>query len=126
MGKNQTFTLSKLLCSTKPCPNKRPEIDKLIVKITFYDNVGNSIIGFCNIMVELNLIISFINNKKYNQTHLFFSKLHEECCGESFYSYERKDNQSLSEDLQKNLINMVNTFSQKITNIIISNNKLIY
>ena len=69
----------QFLYSTKPCPNKRPEIDNLIVKVTFYDNVGNPIIGFCNVMVELKLIISFIDNKKY--------KLHEECCGESFYSY---------------------------------------
>ena len=55
--------------------------------VTFYDQVGNPIIGFCNNMVELKLIISFIDNKKYNQTNIFFSKLHEECCGESFYSY---------------------------------------
>ena len=52
----------QLLCSTKPCPNKRPDIDNLIVKVTCYGNVGNPIIGFCNIMVELKLII-----KKYNQ-----------------------------------------------------------
>ena len=100
----------QLLCSTKPCPNKRPDIDNLIVIFTFYVNVGNPIIGFC-IMVELKLIISFIDNKKYNQTNLFFSKLHEECCGESFYSYEIKDNQSLSEDFQNNIIHMVKAFS---------------
>ena len=56
----------QLLCSTKPCPNKRPYIDNLIVKVTFYDNVGNAIICFCNIMVELKLIISYIDSKKYN------------------------------------------------------------
>ena len=53
----------QLLCSTKPCPNKRPEIDNLIVKVTFYDNVGNPIIGFYNVMAELKFIISFIDNK---------------------------------------------------------------
>ena len=87
----------QLLCSTNPCPNKRPDIDNLIVKVTFYDNIGNAIISFCNIMVELKLIISYIYNKKDNQTNHFFSKIHEECCGESFYSYERKNIQSLSE-----------------------------
>ena len=46
----------QLLCSTKLCPNERPDIDNLIVKVTFHDNVGNAIIGFCNIMVELKLI----------------------------------------------------------------------
>ena len=44
----------QLLCSTKPFPNKRPDIGSLIIKFTFYNNVGNAIIGFCNIMVELN------------------------------------------------------------------------
>ena len=90
---------TKLCPNKRRCPNKRPDIDSLIIKVTFYDNVGNPIIGFCNIMVELKLIISFIDNKKYNQTDLFFSKLREECCGESFYSYERKYDQSLLEDL---------------------------
>ena len=107
MPKIKHLRCQQLLCSTKPCPNKRPEIDNLIVKVTFYDNVENPIIGFCNVMVELKLIISFIDNKKYNHTNLFFSKLHEECCGESFYSYEIKDNQSLSEDFQNNIMNMV-------------------
>ena len=68
----------QLLCSTKPCSNKRPDIDNLFVKVTFYDNVGNPIIGFYNIMVELKLIMDFIDNKTYNQTYIFFSKLHEE------------------------------------------------
>ena len=53
----------QLLFSTKLCPNKRPKIDNLIVKNTFYDQVGNPIIGFCNVMVELKLKISFIDNK---------------------------------------------------------------
>ena len=114
MPKIKHLRCQQLLCSTKPCPNKRPEIDNLIVKVTFYDNVENPIIGFCNVMVELKLIISFIDNKKYNQTNIFFSKLHEECCGESFYSYEKKDNQSLSEDLQNNSMNMVKALSQTI------------
>ena len=70
----------QLLCSTKPCPNKRPNIDNLIVKVTFSDNVGNAIIGFYNITVELKLIISCIDNNKYNQTNHFFTKLHRECC----------------------------------------------
>ena len=65
-------------------------------------------------MVELKLIISFIDNKKYNQTIIFFSKLHKECCGESFYSYERKDNQPLLDYFQNNLMNMVKAFSQTI------------
>ena len=39
-----------------------------------------------------------------------FSKMHEECCGESFYAYERKDNQSLSEDFQNNVMNMIKHF----------------
>ena len=90
----------QLLCSTKLCPNEWLDIDNLIVKGTFHDNVGNAIIGFCNNMVELKLIISYIDNKKYNQTNHFFSKLHEECCGESFCSYEGKDNQSLSESFK--------------------------
>ena len=64
----------QLLCSTRPCPNKRPDINNLIVKVTYYDNVGNPIIGFYNIMVKLKLIISFIDNKIYNQTNLFFLK----------------------------------------------------
>ena len=65
-------------------------------------------------MIELKLMVIFIDNKKYNQTNLFFYKLHEEYCGESFYSYEKKDNQLLSEDLQNNLMNMVTYFSQTI------------
>ena len=77
MTKSNSIIIKKnywiqLLCSTKPCPNKRPEIDNLIVKVSFYDNVGNPIIGFCNVMVELKLIISLIDNKKYNQTNIFF------------------------------------------------------
>ena len=36
--------------------------------------------------------------------------------GESFYSYERKDNQSLSEYFQTNIMNMVNDFSQQRNN----------
>ena len=63
----------QLLCSSKPCPNKRPEIDNLIVKVTFYGNVGNAIIGFCNVMVELKLIISFIDNKNIIK-RIFFSQ----------------------------------------------------
>ena len=59
--------------STKLCPNKRPDIDSLIVKVTFYDNVGNPIIGFCNVMVELKLIISFIDNKNIIK-RIFFSQ----------------------------------------------------
>ena len=62
--RNIRLFIETILCSTKVCPNKRPEIDNLIVKVTFYDNVGNPIIGFCNVMVELKLIISFIDNKK--------------------------------------------------------------
>ena len=66
-------------------------------------------------MVELKLIIIFIDNKNIiKQIFFFFTKLHEECCSESFYSYEKKDHQSLSEHLQKNLMNMVKTFSQTI------------
>ena len=53
----------QLLLSTKPCLNKRPKIENLIVKATFFDNVGNTIIGFCNTMIELKLIIGYIDNK---------------------------------------------------------------
>ena len=57
----------QLLCSTKRCINKRPNIDNLIVKVTFYDNNGDGIIGFYNIIEELNLIIIFIDYKKYSK-----------------------------------------------------------
>ena len=67
-------------------------------------------------MVELKLIISYIDNKKYNQTNHFFTKLHEECCGKSFYSSERKDNQLLSEDFQAKIMNMLKVFSQQNKN----------
>ena len=82
----------QLLCSTKPCHNKRLDIDNLIVKAIFYDKIGNKIIDFYNIMVQLKLIISFIDNKKYTKGTLFFTTLHEEYVGKSFYSCERKDN----------------------------------
>ena len=53
----------QLLCSTKSWLTKRPAIDNLIVKVTFYDNNGDDIIGFCNIIVELNSIISLLTIK---------------------------------------------------------------
>lgn len=67
----------QLLCSTKPYHNKVPDIYNLIVKVTFYDKIENAIISFYNIMVELKLIIIFIDNKTYNKVTLFLTTLHE-------------------------------------------------
>ena len=96
------------------CLKKRPEINNLIIKIKFYDNNSDGIIRFCKIVVGLNLIISFIDNKKLQKRNIFSTTLHEECVGQSFYSYERKDNQSLSEDIQNNFMHMVKALSQTI------------
>ena len=60
-----------LLYSTNLYHNKRPDIDNLIVKVTFYDKIGNAIIRYCNVMVELKFIVNFIDNRKYNKGILF-------------------------------------------------------
>ena len=62
-------------------------------------------------MVELILIICFIDNKKYTKGTLFFTTLQEEYIGKSFYSYERKDNQYISDEFQVNLTNMLKSLS---------------
>ena len=63
-------------------------------------------------MVELKLIVCFIDNKKYIKGSLFFTTLHEECVGKYFYSYERKDNQSISDEVQVNLMTMIESLSE--------------
>ena len=62
--------------------------------------------------MEFNLIISLVDNKKYNKGHTFFTTLHDECGGQFFYPYERKDNQSLSHEFQINLMKMMKTMSE--------------
>ena len=63
-------------------------------------------------MVELILIICFIDNKKYTEGTLFFTTLQEEYVGKYFYSYERKDNQSISDKFQVKFMNMMKSLSQ--------------
>ena len=73
MIKIQHLLCQRLVCSTKPCHNKRPDRDNLIVRVTFYDKIGNEIIGSNNIMVELKLIIVLLTIK-YIPKELYFSQ----------------------------------------------------
>ena len=63
-------------------------------------------------MVKLKLIIIFIDNKEYTKGILFFTTLLEEYVGKSFYSYERKYDQSISDEFQLNLMNIMKVLSQ--------------
>ena len=63
-------------------------------------------------MVKLKLIIIFIDNKEYTKGILFFTTLLEEYVGKSFYSYERKYDQSISDGFQLNLTNIMKVLSQ--------------
>ena len=66
-----------LLCSTTPKPNIRPDIDNLIVRISGYDINGLVVNGYSNVLMELNIIIRYINQKKDISTSLFFTTLKE-------------------------------------------------
>ena len=63
-------------------------------------------------MVKLKLIIIFIDNKEYTKGILFFTTLLEEYVGKYIYSYERKYDQSISDEFQLNLMNIMKVLSQ--------------
>ena len=74
------------------------------MKVTCYAKDGLSIAGFANIIFQLPLIINYIHNEKESKTTKLFSTLNIECVGECF-SYKRKDNIQLSDDMiQKGLL----------------------
>ena len=66
--------------------------------MTYYAKYGLPITGFVNAIFQLPIIVSYIHNKSIPK-HQFFSTLSNECVGEKFYSYKRKDNIQLSDDI---------------------------
>ena len=59
------------LCSTTPKVNISPDIDNLIVRISGYDINGLVVNGYSNVLMELNIIIRYINQKEDISTSLF-------------------------------------------------------
>ena len=67
-----------------------------------------------NAIFQLPLIISSLYNKKNTKTTIFFTTLGNECIGENIYSYKRKDNIQLSDDIfQSGLLNFLSQLSNK-------------
>ena len=60
-----------LLCSTSPKSNIRPDIENHIVKISSYDINGLVVNGYSNVLMELKIVIRYINLKKDIPTAFF-------------------------------------------------------
>ena len=69
--KIQNIRYQKCLCSTTPRSNIRPDIDNLIAKISCYDKDGLVVNGYSNVLMELKIVIKYINKKRIFQHHCF-------------------------------------------------------
>ena len=65
------ITCQSILCSTTPKSKIRPDIDNLIVKINGYDINGLVVNGYSNVLMELKIVIRYINLKKDIPTAFF-------------------------------------------------------
>ena len=83
--KVQHLKYHQLLSKTIPCINQIPNIDNLLVKVTWYAKYGLPISWFANAIFQFPLIISYIHNKKNSKTIKLFSTLSIECVGEFFF-----------------------------------------
>ena len=61
VNKNLTYEMSISLCSTSLRSNIRPDINNLIVEISWYDKGGLVANGYSNVLMELRCVIRFIN-----------------------------------------------------------------
>ena len=61
LQKTKHIRCQHLSCSTNPKPNIRPDIDDLVVKISGYDINGLAVNGYSNVLMELKIIIRYIN-----------------------------------------------------------------
>ena len=94
-----------LLSKTILCTSIKHDVDKLLVKVTCYNNDGIPIVVLVNVIFEIPVIVRYIHNKKNSKTTKMFTILNGEYVGSQFYSYKRKDNIRLSDDsIQKVLL----------------------
>ena len=102
-----------LLCSTTPKVNIRPDIDNLIVRISGYDINGLVVNGYSNVLMELNIIIRYINQKKDISTSLFFTTLKENCVGREYYDIKESDRMQITNEVQVKLLEIMNSLITK-------------
>ena len=73
--KVQYLKCHQLLSKTIPGINQRPDIHNLLVNVSCYAKYGLPIARFANVIFQLQLILSYIHNKKKSKTTKLFSTL---------------------------------------------------
>ena len=101
--------MSKSLCSTTPKPNIRPDIDNLIVKISGYDINDLVVNGYSNILMELKIIVRYINKYKDISTSLFLTTLKGNCVGREYYDIKYSDKMQMTNEVQVKLLEFINS-----------------
>ena len=101
-----------LLYSTNPQCNICPNVENLIVKISGFDKDGLVVNGYSNVLIELTLVIKFINQKKDIVLTLFFTTLKESCSGKEYYDIKHSDKTQMSNELQVQLLELMNKMSK--------------
>ena len=100
-------------CSTTRISNIRSNIDNLIVKISGYDINGLVVNGYSNVLMELKIIIRYINFKKDISSSLFFTTLKGNCVGREYYDIKYLDKMQMTNEVQVKLIEFMNSLITK-------------
>ena len=56
--------------------------------------------GYSNVLIELTLVIKFINQKKDIASTLFFTMLKESCIGKKYHDIKHSDKTQITNELQ--------------------------
>ena len=90
-----------MLCSTIPKSNIRPDIDNLIVKISGYDINDLVVNWYSNVLMELKIIVRYINKKGYLYI-IVFHNVEKKLCRKrilryNIFRWDTNDKRSTSE-----------------------------
>ena len=100
------------LCSTIPKPNIRPDIDKLIVKISGYDINCLVVNGYSNELIAKNCCEIYKIKKGYSYI-IFFTILKEMVSEEIYYDIKDSTKMQMTNEVQVQLIEFVNSLITK-------------
>ena len=88
---------------------------KFYNKIGGFDKYGLVVNGYSIVLIELKLVIKFINQKKrYCINVVFFTTLKESCIGKKYYDIKYLDKTQMTNELQVQLLELMKSLSKKI------------